>query len=65
MNLGLETYFNIDESEINPLIINGLDTETKTHDFFSTKGNGYIKTLNHEDLDDDDYKLIEFKRLWK
>ncbi len=55
MNLGLDTYFNIDESEINPLIINGLDTETKTHDFFSTKGNGYIKTLNHEDLDDDDF----------
>ncbi|BDU67437.1 MAG: ribonucleoside-diphosphate reductase subunit beta [Candidatus Tyloplasma litorale] len=55
MNLGLDTYFNIDESEINPIVLNGLDTETKTHDFFSTKGNGYIKTLNHEELKDDDF----------
>ncbi len=55
MNLGIKPYFNIKEDEINPLIINGLDTETKTHDFFSTKGNGYIKTLRHGDLDDDDF----------
>lgn len=55
MNLGFDTYFNIPEEQINPIVLNGLDTETKTHDFFSTKGNGYIKALNHEDLKDDDF----------
>ncbi len=55
MNLGLDPHFNIEEKDINPIVINGLDTETKTHDFFSTKGNGYIKALKHDDLDDDDF----------
>lgn len=55
MNLGLDTYFNIKDEDINPIVLNGLDTETKTHDFFSTKGNGYIKALKHEDLEDDDF----------
>lgn len=55
MNLGLEPHFNIKDEDINPIVLNGLDTETKTHDFFSTKGNGYIKALNHDDLEDDDF----------
>ena len=55
MNLGLDPHFNVEESDINPIVLNGLDTETKTHDFFSTKGNGYIKALKHDDLDDDDF----------
>lgn len=55
MNLGLDTYWNVVDEDINPIVLNGLDTETKTHDFFSTKGNGYIKALNHEDLEDDDF----------
>ncbi len=55
MNLGLDTHFNVSDEDINPIVLNGLDTETKTHDFFSTKGNGYIKSLNHDDLDDDDF----------
>ena len=55
MNLGLEPHWNIKETDVNPIIINGLDTETKTHDFFSTKGNGYIKTTKYDDLSDDDF----------
>ncbi len=55
MNLGLDPYFNVVDDDINPIVLNGLDTETKTHDFFSTKGNGYIKALKHDDLDDDDF----------
>lgn len=39
---------------INPIIENGLDTDTKMHDFFSTKGNGYIKA-NIEQLEDEDF----------
>ncbi len=55
MNLGLDPHFNVVDDDINPIVLNGLDTETKTHDFFSTKGNGYIKALKHDDLKDDDF----------
>ncbi|MGG0794764.1 class 1b ribonucleoside-diphosphate reductase subunit beta [Brevibacillus laterosporus] len=41
MNLGRETYYK--EEKINPIVLNGLSTETKTFDFFSNKGNGYQK----------------------
>ncbi|MFS1512698.1 class 1b ribonucleoside-diphosphate reductase subunit beta [Chengkuizengella sp. SCS-71B] len=53
MNLGLEPCF--PDEEINAIVLNGLNTNTKNHDFFSTKGNGYIKTLNVEKLTDDDF----------
>jgi ribonucleoside-diphosphate reductase beta chain len=33
MNLGLDPYF--EDEEINPIVLNGLSTETKNHDFFS------------------------------
>ncbi|MCR8994560.1 class 1b ribonucleoside-diphosphate reductase subunit beta [Brevibacillus laterosporus] len=41
MNLGREVYYK--EEKINPIVLNGLSTETKTFDFFSNKGNGYQK----------------------
>lgn len=53
MNLGFEPYF--EEEEINSIVLNGLDTETKTHDFFSVKGNGYVKALNVERLRVEDF----------
>ncbi|MED1301813.1 class 1b ribonucleoside-diphosphate reductase subunit beta [Bacillus pacificus] len=53
MNLGLESYFK--EEEINPIVLNGLRTDTKNHDFFSVKGNGYVKATNVEKLTDDDF----------
>ena len=59
MNLGIEPYFNVDESEVNPIIINGINTETKNHDFFSTKGNGYIKSTNAEEITDDVFADID------
>lgn len=52
MNLGREPHF--EEKKINPIVQNGLRTETKTHDFFSTKGSGYI-IATHEPLTDDDF----------
>jgi ribonucleoside-diphosphate reductase beta chain len=55
MNFGFEPYFNVIDEDINPIILNGLDTETKTHDFFSTKGNGYIKPIIHDELSDEDF----------
>jgi len=41
MNLGRETYYDVEE--VNPIVLNGLSTQTKTFDFFSNKGNGYQK----------------------
>ena len=51
-NLGFEKYYDV--KEINPIVLNGLSTETKTHDFFSTKGNGYQKGI-YEELEDEDF----------
>lgn len=53
MNLGLDTYFA--DEPINPIVENGLRTDTKNHDFFSVKGNGYVKATNVEKLQDEDF----------
>lgn len=57
MNLGIDPYFNVDDSKINPIILNGISTNTKNHDFFSTKGNGYIKTTNVVPIDDSVFEV--------
>ena len=49
---GFESYYEV--SDINPIVLNGLSTETKSHDFFSTKGNGYQKGI-YEELEDEDF----------
>lgn len=51
-NLGFDSYYEVEP--INPIVLNGLSTETKTHDFFSTKGNGYQKGI-YEELEDEDF----------
>ncbi|RNB87510.1 class 1b ribonucleoside-diphosphate reductase subunit beta [Brevibacillus fluminis] len=55
MNLGLDPIF--PEEDVNPIVFNGISTRTKQHDFFSKKGNGYVRTLNIETLTDDDFKF--------
>lgn len=55
MNLGLDPVF--PEEDVNPIVFNGISTKTKQHDFFSKKGNGYVRTLNVEPLTDDDFKF--------
>lgn len=57
MNLGMNTYFNIADNALNHVVIAGLNTKTKNHDFFSTKGNGYIKTTHVENITDDDFNF--------
>ncbi|QIK69700.1 class 1b ribonucleoside-diphosphate reductase subunit beta [Erysipelothrix sp. HDW6C] len=52
MNLGFDPYY--DYEEVNPVVLNGLNTETKTMDNFSMKGNGYQK-MKSESLADDDF----------
>lgn len=52
-NLGFDVVFN--PEPFNPIVENGLNTQTKNHDFFSVKGDGYILSLNIEDLRDKDF----------
>lgn len=51
--LGYEERYEV--SEVNPIVINGLDTKSKSHDFFSTKGNSYKKALVEPIRDEDFY----------
>lgn len=53
--LGFEPMFDITENDVNPVVMNGMSIETKTHDFFSVKGNGYIKNTKVEPLQDEDF----------
>jgi ribonucleoside-diphosphate reductase beta chain len=53
MNLGLDPIF--PEEEVNPIVFNGISTRTKQHDFFSKKGNGYVRTIHVEPMTDDDF----------
>jgi ribonucleoside-diphosphate reductase beta chain len=53
MNLGLEPLF--EDESINPIVLNGIRTHTKQHDFFSKKGNGYVRTIYIEPLRDEDF----------
>ncbi|RRJ61816.1 class 1b ribonucleoside-diphosphate reductase subunit beta [Paenibacillus oralis] len=55
MNLGFEPPF--EEEEVNPIVFNGIRTDTKQHDFFSKKGNGYVRALNVEPLTDEDFNF--------
>jgi ribonucleoside-diphosphate reductase beta chain len=54
-NLGFDTYY--PEEEINPIVMNGISTNTKVHDFFSKKGNGYVRATKVEKLRDEDFKF--------
>ncbi|AYJ76307.1 ribonucleotide-diphosphate reductase subunit beta [Bacillus phage BSP12] len=51
-NLGWEGTF--EDEDVNPIVINGLSTKTKSFDFFSMKGNGY-KKATVEPLQNDDF----------
>ena len=56
-NLGFDPYFK--EKGFNPIVENALDTSTKNHDFFSTKGDGYTLALNVSELSDDDFDFSD------
>jgi len=53
-NLGFEPHFK--HEDINPVVLNGLNTNTKSHDFFSMKGNGYKMALV-EPIRDEDFEF--------
>lgn len=50
-NLGFGSHF--EEEPVNQIVLNGLDTKTKSHDFFSMKGNGYKKATVDPIRDED------------
>lgn len=54
-NVGFEAIYDISDDDVNIVVINGLKTDTKNHDFFSVKGNGYIKNVKKVELTDDDF----------
>lgn len=58
MNLGFDAFY--DHEEVNPVVLNGLNTETKTMDYFSMKGNGYQK-MKSVALDDEDFSFAKPK----
>lgn len=53
--LGFDPLF--PDEEINPIVFNGIRTHTKQHDFFSKKGNGYVRTVHVEPLEDSDFRF--------
>jgi len=55
MNLGLPQHF--PDEPINPIVQNGINTHTKQHDFFSKKGNGYVRPQTVEHMSDDDFNF--------
>jgi len=52
MNLGFDAVYPYED--VNPVVLNGLNTETKTMDNFSMKGNGYQK-MKSESVKDQDF----------
>lgn len=54
MNLGLDKMF--DDEEIDPIVMNGIRTDSVTHDFFSQKGNSYT-VAKVQPITDDTFKF--------
>ena len=57
INLGFDDIYEHDT--INAIVMNGMNVDTKTHDFFSVKGNGYQKNVI-EHLTDEDF-IFDFE----
>jgi ribonucleoside-diphosphate reductase beta chain len=54
MNMGLDKMF--DDEVIDPIVMNGIRTDSVTHDFFSQKGNSYT-IANVKAITDDTFKF--------
>ncbi len=57
MNLGFDPPY--EHAEINPIVFNGISTHTKQHDFFSKKGNGYVRAMKTVRMTDADFDFSE------
>ncbi|GCE63283.1 ribonucleoside-diphosphate reductase subunit beta [Candidatus Mycoplasma haematohominis] len=56
-NLQLKEEYDTTAEDISSIVFNGLKTTTKNHDFFSSKGNGYIKPTKIEEVKDEDFQF--------
>lgn len=57
-NLGFESLFDgATADDVNPIVINGLSTDTANHDFFSQVGSGYLMG-EVEAMSDEDYDFL-------
>lgn len=57
-NLGFDPIYSEEETKFSTIVLNGLNTKTKSHDFFSMKGNGY-KKATVEPVKDEDFVIKE------
>lgn len=54
-NIGFTPAYDVTDKNIHPFVFNGIKTGTRNHDFFSSKGNGYVKPTKIEKLSDEDF----------
>lgn len=54
-NLGLPSIFTVNIDDVNPVVLNGIQSTATNHDFFSKVGNSYVMG-NAEAMADTDYK---------
>ena len=55
MNLGFDPIFEV--KQVNPIVLNGLNTETTQHDFFSKKSTNYEKATEIVHLKNEDFAM--------
>lgn len=55
-NLGKEELY--EDVEVNPIVLNGIDTETKNHDFFSLTGS-YVVSTEIKAVEDKDFEDLD------
>ncbi|MGJ1265377.1 ribonucleotide-diphosphate reductase subunit beta, partial [Sphingobacterium spiritivorum] len=55
MNLGFDPIFEV--KQVNPIVLNGLNTETTQHDFFSKKSTNYEKATEIVHLMNEDFQM--------
>src|SRR5690606_25545568 len=60
MNLGFDPIYEV--KSVNPIVLNGLNTETTQHDFFSKKSTNYEKSMEIVHLRDDDFQMRSEER---
>lgn len=54
-NLGFEAHPDYQYEEFSPIVLGALDTGTVVHDYFSGKGNSYIRAVNVTPVTDSDF----------
>lgn len=55
MNMGFDPIYEV--KQVNPIVLNGLNTETTQHDFFSKKSTNYEKAMEIVHLKNEDFQM--------